>query len=159
MSGNLNLYLLVIAITTSCISYSPMSDTNKKMASEIRTGFVLNIDDYKREGRILKHSKRYELISDSASSDVSIELKRLGLSPAGCVTPQVTVMIFTLGFYPVRFREKYYFEYNEISKGVTTCYSESIEIEKIVSWFHLFSPRKSRNRAIGKSMNANLLEG
>ena len=83
---------------------------------------------------------------------MKIELKELKSRPIGCITPQVTVTLFTLGFYPVRYHEGYVYEFDEISGGKIETIKKDVSIEKIVSWFKLFSFKKNRKKAIGKSI-------
>ena len=73
-------------------------------------------------------------------------------NPIGCITPQVTISLLTLGFYPVRYREGYIYEYDEIRGSEKETIRKEVSIEKIASWFHLFSFKKNRKKAIGKSI-------
>ncbi len=114
--------------------------------------YVINFSELTNEYKILKYSKKYNLIEDSTNADVKIKLKELKSTPIGCITPQVTVTLFTLGFYPVRYLERYVYEFDEISGSEIETIKKDVSIEKTVSWFHLFSFKKNRKKAIGKSI-------
>ncbi len=157
-------YLIIITLCSSCMSFRPSANSIEiatgNQDSKTITGYVINSNEYKSEYRILKSSKKYNLVSDSSSATLEIELKGMTSIPLGCVTPQVTVSLFTLGFYPVIYTdtdtdtdtERYVFEYDEIMKSERIKIKQDVEIEKLVSWFHLFSPKKNRKRAIGKTL-------
>jgi hypothetical protein len=126
-------------------------ESNSGRTKDLMPVYVQNIDSHKKEYQILKRSNLYRLVSDSTESIAQIELEDLINNPIGCITPQFTVTVFTLGFYPVRYTEKYKFQYQIISNdGSIVIHRNDLEIEKVVSWFHLFSPLKNRNRALGK---------
>lgn len=136
------------------MSFKTLSSKNSTAnIDEIKlSAYVINADVFKPEYKILKYSKQYNLVEDSTNADVKIELKALKSSPIGCITPQVTVSLFTLGFYPVRYREGYVYEFDKISGSEIETIKKDVSIEKIVSWFHLFSFKKNRKKAIGKSI-------
>lgn len=151
MNSLLSLSLLVMLLSSSCMSYNVL-DRVQEVQEPQQTAYITNAEDRRAEAKILKHSKRYILVDDSASADVRIELSRLGIAPMRCVTGQATVMFVTLGFYPVRFYEHYFFSYAEIEGDEQRLHEHHVTAEKVVSWFHLFSPKKSRRRVIGKSI-------
>lgn len=146
--------MIVSMFSASCMSYKPVSDTNRIASNHEPPlkAYVLNAEEYKPEFKILKYSKKYDLVKDSASADVAIQLKKMKTYPIGCLTPQFTAMLFTLGFYPVRFLERYVYEYDEIHGSNKQSIQQKVGVEKTVSWFHLFSFKKNRKKAIGKSL-------
>ena len=60
--------------------------------------------------------------------------------------------MLTLGFYPVKTDVEYEVRYEEISNGQRSTIEKSVVVTTTTSWFHLFSPRKSRNKAIGRAL-------
>ena len=137
--------LIILLLLSSCVSFKPSSSSTQipiSLKSVPIKGRVINADQFKKEYRILKSSSKFEILTDSTLSSSQIELKKMKPHFAGCVTPQVTVLILTLGFYPVRYTEKYIVEYDIITGDKRTNHTHEVEIEKMVSWFHLFSPKK-----------------
>lgn len=146
------IFFVIFIFCSSCMSFKITSNNTTNSNQNKLTGYVINAEEYKTEFKILKHSKKYNLIKDSTQADVFIALKDLTYLPIGCITPQVTLSFFTLGFYPVKYQERYIFEYEKISGSKKETLTKNIEIEKIVSWFHLFSFKKNRKKVIGKSV-------
>lgn len=148
--------LLAILSLSSCMAFHavPASDNLAYPPQESQRiqAFVLNAEEFRKEYKILQYSDKYELIEDSLAARVTIELKAMEIQPYGCITPQITVSLGTLGFFPVKYEEWYLFEYNEIRGEIVKNYQQGIQIEKVVSWFHLFSLKKNRKKVIGKSM-------
>lgn len=147
------IYMISISCS-SCMSFKSLSNINRPVHTDQDRlkAYVINVEDFKSEYKILKYSKKYDIVEDSTNADVNIELKKMMLNPIRCVTPQVTVLLFTLGFYPVRYLEGYIFEYDEIRGRKKETIKKDVVIEKSVSWFHLFSFKKNRKKAIGKSI-------
>ncbi|WP_157974459.1 hypothetical protein [Lewinella sp. IMCC34183] len=146
--------LLAVSLLPSCVSFRayPTAGVDENPKASVPTAYVSNRGAYRREYRILRHSGAYALVEDSLRADRTIELLELRTPYTLCITPHVTVSLLTLGFYPVKFPERYLFEYRTFVGNDTTVVSRGVEVIKTVSWFHRLSPRKSKAQAIGKSL-------
>lgn len=139
------------------MSFRPATNTdiksNTKSATSPIKAYVINADKYKKEYKILNFSKKYQLVSDSAAASVQLQLKEMECLPLGCITPQFTVQLLTLGLCPVIYPERYKFKYDEIIDKQKKSFQQDVELERVVSWFHLFSFKKNRKKAIGKTLS------
>ncbi len=148
------LCIALVVLCTSCVSYRRIPTLGEAVEKEVLPrAYVSNAAEYRAEYKMLRYANRYHVVPDSSQADVRIELQPLQALPVGCVTPQLAVNFLSLGFYPVKFVQGYVFSYSEVSQGDRTDHREQINITSHMSWFHLFSFRKSRKRAIGKSLH------
>ncbi len=144
----------MVAILTSCVSYQRVAAPEEAAAdTPLPKAYISNAADYRTEYKILRYANRYHLVADSAQADTRLELQPLQPIAVGCVTPQFAVSLFSLGFYTVEFLEGYVFAYSEVGKEERIDYREQVNLTKRRSWFHLFSLRKSRKKAIGQSLH------
>ena len=151
-------WLIFTICCSSCISFKPVASYSPQQDgfaySEIPTAYVINADTLRTEYKILKASKRYHLTQDPTAG-IHIELKEMEYSSLNrCITPQITVLAFTLGFFPVKFSDTYLFQYDEKRENEKIRRQYYVELEKTVSWFHLFSPKKSKRRAIARGISS-----
>ena len=147
--------ILLFAIgSTSCVSFKASSQSTEpsRTSEPAKLAYVLNRDAQRSAYRILRHSPRYEFVRDSSQAEVYLSLDSLVARPVPCLTPQATLTMLTLGFYPVKTDVGYDVRYEEISNGQRSTIEKSVVVTTTTSWFHLFSPRKSRNKAIGRAL-------
>ena len=147
--------ILLFAIgSTSCVSFKASSQSTEpsRTSEPAKLAYVLNRDAQRSAYRILRHSPRYEFVRDSSQAEVHLSLLPLKAHWVPCLTPQATVLMLTLGFYPVKTDVDYEVRYEEISNGQRSTIEKSVVVTTTTSWFHLFSPRKSRNKAIGRAL-------
>ena len=101
--------------------------------------FVFKCSRLPKEHQILRKSNLYTLTNDSAAA-VKIRLREMRPLPGiRCMTSPVTVMLFTLGQFPVRTPEVYFFSFEEIRNGVSNCIEYEVGIDTRI-WFlgHFF---------------------
>ncbi len=151
------IYILLMAAIglSSCYSYRIRVDKSDAMDKDKvkLMVYVSNANQLEYEYKILKFSKNYELVQDSNLADAQILLKELKpRMGAYCATPQVVVSAFTLGFYPVVYRDYYLYEYELRADNETNTIATEVMVDKVVTWFNLLSPKKSLKRAIAKSI-------
>ena len=141
---------------SSCIAYRPTSLTGEKTDTHdfkpTETAYVTNRESLGREHKILRHSGLYELVSDRDLATVEIELQPLRPLPMMCLTSPVVVQAFTLGFYPVAYPANAIYSYTEIKNDQEVTYTLDCYVDAIVSWLHLFSPKKNKKKALGRAL-------
>jgi hypothetical protein len=153
-------YLFVFMIfLSSCYSFKSLeeksgSDGNNEHSTTgtQKLAWINKSKELKFEYDVLRNSNLYRMTTDSTEAEVFIKLEEIEEDFIGCQNPQMTVLLFTLGFYPVESTKKYTFSFTEASKEGEKFFSKQISILKTTSWFHLFSTRKSKRKAIGVSL-------
>ncbi|MFZ4799437.1 MAG: hypothetical protein ACOYMA_18195 [Bacteroidia bacterium] len=140
---------------SSCFSYHAQIDsqTRKKFRkTEKETAYVINPKEFLTEYNILKKSKMYNLTSDSATQ-LKIKINKLiRYRFRGCATPQATVLIFSLGQFPVYFEENFSYKLDEIRNDKIKQIELKLMVEKRVWFWDILSWRKNINRELSLSL-------
>ena len=140
---------------TSCFSYHSQLDKYSRQAfNEIKkpNAYVINKAEFSKEFNILKKSNLYSLTEDSTTN---LKIKLFELRPmiqVRCMTGPVTVLLFTLGQFPVRVPESYVFLFEEIENNKINSFKYELNIDKRIWFWDIFSWKKSRTRELALSM-------
>ncbi len=107
-------------------------------------------DKLSKELKILKSSEIFTLVSDSSVADIKIKLYPIERSYV-CGQPLTSSMI-TLGQMPVVLPDRYFFQFDEIEKGVSVERKFELKIAQRVWFWDMFSFRKRFEEKAGKAV-------
>lgn len=144
---------VLISLCYSCVpSYSVLNKEYKHLKSRNpkQNVYVIN-SGLTKEYKILKKSKIYNIVDDSAKSDIRIKLNPLKNNTGFRCGNMMFGSMMTLGLIPYKETQFYNFSYDEINGSETQ--SQSFDLELGYSlWLFNFVYPKSFNKQSGKAL-------
>lgn len=105
--------------------------------------------------RILEAADILILTNDSTVSKKIRLIPLEEVSEPRCMTGTFPIMVLSLGQIPVRTPYRYKFQFEVISPGSTTLFTDTLTIDKRIWFWDLFSFRKNLGRQLGKALHNN----
>jgi hypothetical protein len=138
-----------LILFSSCYSYKifPKETRDYTYSGPRQKAYILN-PQLKKEYKILRSSKVFDLTSDSAEATIIIKLRPIKSRPS-CGQP-LTGSLVTLGQVPIYLPDRYQYSFEEISKDINTSHSFEIQIATRVWFWDIFVFNKKFDQKAGQ---------